>query len=64
MTIETTFPSLEAMEQLVAMGMDEGMSRRSGRSTRSSRRGSAAAERRQGVPAAAHADPARTAPTR
>lgn len=26
MTIQTTFPSLEAMEQLVSMGMDEGMS--------------------------------------
>lgn len=25
MTVETTFPSLEAMEQLVSMGMDEGM---------------------------------------
>jgi uncharacterized protein YndB with AHSA1/START domain len=25
MTIETTFPSAEAMEQLTAMGMDEGM---------------------------------------
>jgi uncharacterized protein YndB with AHSA1/START domain len=25
MAIETTFPSLEAMEQLVAMGMEEGM---------------------------------------
>ncbi len=25
MSIETTFPSLEAMEQMVAMGMDEGL---------------------------------------
>ena len=25
MAIETTFPTLEAMEQLVAMGMEEGM---------------------------------------
>jgi len=25
MTVETTFPSLEAMEQLIEMGMDEGM---------------------------------------
>ena len=25
MTIETTFPTLEAMEKLVAMGMEEGM---------------------------------------
>ena len=25
MAIETQFPSLEAMEQLVAMGMEEGM---------------------------------------
>lgn len=25
MTVETTFPSLEAMEQLVSMGMEEGM---------------------------------------
>jgi hypothetical protein len=26
MSITTTFPSAEAMEQLVSMGMDEGMS--------------------------------------
>jgi uncharacterized protein YndB with AHSA1/START domain len=26
MSVETTFPSLEAMEQMIAMGMDEGMS--------------------------------------
>jgi len=25
MTIETTFPSSEAMEQLISMGMDQGM---------------------------------------
>ena len=25
MTIESTFPSTEAMEQLLSMGMDEGM---------------------------------------
>jgi hypothetical protein len=25
MAIQTTFPSLEAMEQMIAMGMDEGI---------------------------------------
>jgi len=38
MSIESRFPSREAMEQLLAMGMEEGLKQASARSTRSSPR--------------------------
>ena len=37
MSIESRFPSIAAMEQVLAMGMEEGLTRPSARSTRSSR---------------------------